>query len=41
VFYHNAYIWLTLALFGAAAVQLRRSAVRAGESHDVRRTTVR
>ncbi|WP_433759407.1 glycosyltransferase 87 family protein [Nocardia sp. CA-135398] len=25
-FVHNGYIWLTLALFGAAAVQLRRSA---------------
>ncbi|MGO4617238.1 glycosyltransferase 87 family protein [Nocardia sp. 2YAB30] len=29
VFYRNAYIWLTLALFGAAAVHLRRSAQRA------------
>ncbi|WP_327119873.1 glycosyltransferase 87 family protein [Nocardia sp. NBC_01730] len=28
VFYRNAYIWLTLALFGAAAVYLRRSAER-------------
>ncbi|WP_227999454.1 glycosyltransferase 87 family protein [Nocardia australiensis] len=34
VFYHNAYIWLTLALFGAAAVQMRRSAERAGSDRD-------
>jgi alpha-1,2-mannosyltransferase len=38
---HNAYIWLTLTLFVAAAVQLRRPVVGAGEGHDVRRTTVR
>ncbi|WP_232235933.1 glycosyltransferase 87 family protein [Nocardia sp. BMG51109] len=30
VFYHNAYVWLTLALFAAAAVYLRRAADRPG-----------